>query len=300
MNTRRTPLVLPAAFAALFAATWVFGGAPTSSREAVVHHVGGRVSYIENRGGNIGVLATEAGALVVDAQFAEVAQENEAVVRELAPAGPIWLVNTHWHPDHTGGNEVFAASAQIVAQTNVRRRLAGDATIGGRVREDAPAAALPTITYPNGVKLYFGGEEVRLVHVPHAHTDGDTVVHFVESNVIHMGDVWFQRGYPFIDLDSGGSVQGTVDGVEAVLGWAPPGARFITGHGEAGTAEDLREYLAMIREVRARVAKGLAEGQDVDALMAAGVTADYDARWSWDFIDGRKFVTALVRDAQGS
>lgn len=297
MSSHRAPFVLPLAFLGLFLTAWVGAGAPVPRQEPQVQLVGGRVSYIRNMGGNIAILASEEGGLMIDAQFAEVAQANEAAIREIVPAGPVYLVNTHWHSDHTSGNEYFATFAKILGHKNVRRRLAGDAEIGGRILEDTPPKALPVMTYEEGVTVYFGGETVRLMHVPHAHTDGDTVVHFVESNVIHMGDVYFEIGYPFIDLDSGGSVQGYIDGMKSVLAWAPAGAHILCGHGLASDLDGVRESLAMIETLQARVAEGLAAGKDAETMLAEGITADYDERWSWAFIDGPKFIETLVKDA---
>ena len=297
MKISRTPFVLPFLFCSLFAVAWVSGARSLPRPEVTTVLAAGRVSCLINKGGNIGVLATPEGALMVDSQFADVATENEAAVRELCARGPVYLVNTHWHGDHTGGNAHFGSMAQLLAHVNVRRRLAGDATIEGRVMDELPQAALPTMTFEGGLRVYLGGEEVRLVHVASGHTDGDSIVHFVQSNVIHMGDVYNHAGYPFIDLSSGGSVDGLIATLEDVLSWAPADARFIPGHGRVTGIDELREYHHMVVTIVLAVREGAEEGMGAEELLAAGVTSEYDERWDGGFIDRRKFVEAILADA---
>jgi glyoxylase-like metal-dependent hydrolase (beta-lactamase superfamily II) len=260
------------------------------------HAVRGGVSYISNKGGNIGVLVNAAGSLMVDAQFADVAPENEAAVVALGGGGPVYLINTHWHPDHTGGNAHFASTAQIFAHLNVRRRLEGDSEIGGRVLNDTPRAALPVVLFKTGLKIYFGGEELHLIHAPRAHTDGDTIVYFKEARVIHMGDTYFSGGYPFIDISSGGSAQGLIDAVEGVISWAPEDAWVIPGHGQATDLRGLLAYLEMLKTIVARVRAGAARSLDLDALLAEGVTRDFDSQWGGGFIDARRLVESILAD----
>jgi cyclase len=297
MKSARTPFVLPFLFTSLFGVAWISSAESVPSPDVETMLAAGRVSCLFNKGGNIGVLATPEGALMVDSQFADVAGENEAAVRELCPRGPVYLVNTHWHGDHTGGNAHFAGMAQLFSHTNVRRRLAGDPTIAGRRMEDLPSAALPTMTFERGLRIYLGGEEVRLMHIAPGHTDGDSVVHFVQSNVIHMGDAYNDAGYPFIDLTSGGSVDGLIATIKDVLEWAPSDARFIPGHGRVTGVAEVRAYLSMVETVVAAVRAGAAEGKGLEELLADGVTDPYDERWDGGFIDRRKFVEAILADA---
>jgi cyclase len=224
-------------------------------------------------------------------------KEVEQALKTLADGAPVYLINTHWHGDHTGGNPHFGKQATIIAHENVRRRLVGDESIGGRVSEEAlPAEALPTITYAEGVSLRFNGEEIRLSYVGGgAHTDGDTVVWFTGSNVVHMGDVYFQAGYPFVDTNSGGDVRGIIAAVEQVLETVPEDARIIPGHGEVTGTEGLRDYLEMLRTITGRVEELLAEGFTVDEMMEAEVTAEFDERWgSFAFVPPRRFVESVV------
>jgi cyclase len=298
MKLNRTTVALPFAFVTLFAASWVAGAHGPSASEAKLELVAGRVSCIYNMGGNIAVLATEDGALMVDSQFARVAEENDAAVRSLAKQGPVYLVNSHWHGDHVGGNEYFGNAAKIFAHRNVRRRMAADPEIGGRLGQDVPAVALPVMTFESGLKIYLGGEEVQLHHIAAGHTDGDSVIHFVQSKVIHMGDAYNHAGYPFFDLNSGGSVDGLIATIKGVLEWAPEGARFVPGHGRVTGVDEVREYLAMVETVVAAVRAGAAEGKGADELLEAGVTSAYDERWDGGFIDRRKFVEAILADGE--
>lgn len=302
MKTNRRQPVLAAAFLLLGAGAWVWGqeDAPRGIR---VLPVAGKVSVLNSgRGGNIGLLAGDDGVLLIDDLFANTVGEVEDAVTGLAKGPLTWLVNTHWHGDHTGGNAHFGGRARIVAHANVRRRLSGDAALGGRVAEPAAvAAALPVVTYEDGLSLHFAGEEVIVFHVPGAHTDGDSVIWFKGSGVVHMGDLYFQLGYPFVDLESGGSLQGLVAGVRGVLERVPAETRFIPGHGEVTGAEGLREYLAMLEEVQGRVQKALDEGLKEDEIVALGLTEDLDARWGgFDFVPPESFVRMAVASLSGA
>lgn len=272
---------------------------PTATVET--RAVAGQVHYLVGDGGNAVVMVGEDGVLLVDDKYERHAQAIDAAVRALGHDGPTWLVNTHWHGDHTGSNAHFGAEATILAHANVRRRLAGDAGIGGRVADPAaPARALPVVTYEDGVVLHVNGEDVRVVAVGPAHTDGDSVVWFPGSNVVHMGDLFFELGYPFVDLDSGGDVQGVIDGCRQVLSMVPADARVVPGHGNATDVEGLKAYVAMIEECLRRVRAGVAEGKDADELLAEGVVQDFDARWGgFAFVTPERWVKTLVRYVKG-
>ena len=248
--------------------------------------VAGTVSYLVGDGGNIGVSAGADGLLVVDDKFERLAPAIEAELAKLSPSKPRFLVNTHHHGDHTGANAHFGKSAVILAHENVRARL---------IEEEASAPALPVVTYADGLSLHFNGEEVRLFHVPEAHTDGDTVVWFTGSNVVHLGDLCFMVGYPYVDTGAGGDVEGMIQGLKKVLAEVPKDARFIPGHGDATDRAGVEGYLAMLETITKRVKEGRRSGQDVDALMAAGVTKDFDERWGkFEFVPPRNFVESVV------
>jgi glyoxylase-like metal-dependent hydrolase (beta-lactamase superfamily II) len=282
------PLLAPA-FVLLFLLSVALGRAqeePTVRAEKV----GGAVHVLFGQGGNIGVSSGPDGLLVIDDQFEHLAPKIEAELAKLAPAAdkaaPRFLVNTHHHGDHTGGNAHFGKTALVLAHENVRARLAD---------EKAPVAALPVVTYVEGLTLHWNGEAVRVLHVPGAHTDGDSVVWFQGSNVVHLGDLYFQLGYPYVDVGSGGNVLGLIEGLRALLYELPEDVRVIPGHGTVTGKAELSEYLVMLETITERVRAHLAEGRDVPAMLAAGVTKDFDARWgAFAFVPPEKFVQSVV------
>jgi glyoxylase-like metal-dependent hydrolase (beta-lactamase superfamily II) len=283
MNART--LLLPAALLAL-----ALAAAGTSQEPALrIEPVAGAVSVLFGQGGNVGVSKGADGLLIVDDQFARLAGEIEAALARHAGDGrgtPRFLVNTHHHGDHTGGNAHFGRAALVVAHENVRARLLDEAQ---------PAPALPVVTYADGLALHWNGEEIRLLHVPGAHTDGDSVVWFTGSNVVHLGDLYFQLGYPFVDVASGGSVLGLVEGLSALLARLPDDVRVIPGHGLVTGKEGVREYLVMLTTLTERVRAHLAQGHDAAAMMAAGITKDFDARWGhFDFVPPARFVQSVI------
>jgi len=258
--------------------------------------VRGQVSYLVGAGGNVGVMLGKDGVLLVDDKFAENAKPIEEAVKKLGGGAPAWLVNTHWHGDHTGGNAHFGAAATIVSHLNVRRRLNGDKGLGGRVADAPPAAAaLPEVTYDTQLSLHVNGEEVRLIHLGPGHTDGDSVVWFQGSNVVHMGDLFFNVGYPFIDLDSGGDVEGVIASCKRVLEFVPADAAVIPGHGDATDVAGLMTYVAMLDECLARVRKAHLTGQTVEQMVAADLLKDLNARWgNFAFVTPERWIRTLA------
>jgi len=296
MNSIQKKLCLAAPLLALGTGAVLFGqDAPPPGMRFVP--VGGKVSVLESgRGGNIGVLAGSDGVLMVDDLFANTVDEVEKALHQVAKGEPVWLINTHWHGDHTGANPHFGEKATIVAQTNVRRRLEGDPKIGGRVADPiTPPVGLPLVTYDEGLTLHFDGEDIDVFHEANAHTDGDSVVWFQRSGVVHMGDLYFQLGYPFIDLASGGSLQGMIAGVKDVLARVPASSKFVPGHGEVTGVDGVREYLSMLETIRGRVQEALDEGLDEDQIVGLELTKDLDERWGhFDFVPPESFVRTAV------
>ncbi|HET9595705.1 MAG TPA: MBL fold metallo-hydrolase [Anaeromyxobacteraceae bacterium] len=271
-----------------------------SKVEIKVHKVQGSVYMLEGAGGNIGVSVGDDGIVIIDDQFAPLASKIEAALRSLGDRKVRFVVNTHWHFDHVGGNAYFQQQGPVLAHENVRRRMQeGGELMGGQVKvPPASKDALPVVTFNDRASLHLNGEEIRAIHYPGGHTDGDAVVFFTRSNVVHMGDDFVTYGFPFIDLDSGGSVKGMAAAVRAVIAAAPPDAKIIPGHGKISTVADLRAYADMLEDAAARVQKGIRAGKTADDLKREKVLAGYE-KWSGEFVSTDKFIDTLYLDLTG-
>ena len=233
--------------------------------------------------GNVAVAVGKDEVLIVDDKVAPLADRLRAAIAAISDGRLAFVLNTHWHGDHAGANPAFGEEAPIVAHHNVRRRLSTPQEVRGNVFEPLPEKGLPVITFGDSLSIWFDGEEIRAIHLPRGHTDGDVAVWFTGSNVIHMGDQFFNGLFPFVDLESGGDVEGYARNVAAVLERVPEDAKVIPGHGELGDVEDLREFHRMLVETIAWVRDGIEDGKDLDALKAEGVPARW-ADWAWRFI----------------
>ena len=256
--------------------------------------VAGAVSLLQSPAGNIAVLAGDDGVVMVDTGYAASEQPLRAALKQVSDRPLRFVIDTHIHDDHTGGNAAFQREAPIVAQANVRTRLAAGAKVMNHEVPPAPPAALPQITFEDQLTLHLDGEEIRLIHLP-GHTDGDSIVWFTRANVVHLGDLFVTYGFPFIDLDSGGHVQGMIAANEKVLSLVPVDAKVIPGHGPVCTTADVREYVAMLKETSARVAAGIAQGKTVAQLQQEKALAGFD-KWSHGFFTPEKFIEQLYRD----
>ncbi|MGH9555593.1 MAG: MBL fold metallo-hydrolase [Terriglobales bacterium] len=246
-------------------------------------------------GGNIGVSVGEDGIVLVDDEFEPLVPKIQAALAGITDKPVRFVLNTHWHGDHTHGNKVFGKTATILAQENVRTRMAADTRFDDQPNTPTPQHALPIITFSERATIHLNGEDIRGIHTPHAHTDGDTVVYFPQSNVIHMGDDFFNHWFPFIDLDSGASVRGYIAAVEGVLREAKPGAKIIPGHGPLASVEDLKNFHAMLTESLAIVEAGIKQGKSLDQLKKEKVLAKFDS-WSWQFIKTDGFLEMIYKD----
>ncbi|HLW51962.1 MAG TPA: MBL fold metallo-hydrolase [Candidatus Angelobacter sp.] len=249
-----------------------------SKVEIKVQKVSGSVYMLEGLGGNIGASVGEDGIVIVDDEFLPLADKIEAALKGITDKPVKFVLNTHWHGDHTGGNSHFGEKAPIIAQENVRKRLAS----GGHGRfgdtPPAPKNALPVITFDDKVFVHLNGEDIRAIHIPAGHTDGDSVIFFPQSNVVHMGDDFFNGGiFPYIDLDSGGSVQGMIAGDEKLLSEVPDDVKIIPGHGPIGTKDDLRKFITMLKETSAAVQAGINKHKTLDQLKKEKVLARWDS-----------------------
>lgn len=228
------------------------------------------VAVLFGAGGNIGVSYGEDGTILIDDQFAPLTEKIQKAVADLGAQPVKFLINTHWHGDHSGGNENLGkAGAIIMAHDNVRVRMASDQkTRFGEIKA-SPKAALPVVTYAEGLKLHLNGEEVRVISVPPAHTDGDSIIHWTKSNVIHMGDLFFHKmSYPYIDTGSGGNVRGVIAAAEKALAMADANTKIIPGHGEVATKADLQAYHDMLVAIVGKVDAGIKEGKTLDEIKA--------------------------------
>ncbi|HSQ23700.1 MAG TPA: MBL fold metallo-hydrolase [Pyrinomonadaceae bacterium] len=254
--------------------------------------VSGNVYMLQGSGGNIGVSVGTDGILIVDDQFAPLADKIKAALKSLGEGKLKFILNTHWHGDHTGSNAVFGPEAPIVAQTNVRKRLQEGST--ARKVEPAPKEALPVITFDQSVSVHFNGEEIRAIHFPHGHTDGDAVIFFMGSNVVHMGDDFFNGSFPFVDLDSGGDVDGYVRNVGEVLMKLPAGAKIIPGHGPLGTADDLKRFHRMLTETTEVVRRKIAAGRTLDEIKKDGLPEEWKP-WGTGFVNTDRWIETIYR-----
>jgi len=260
--------------------------------------VGDGVYMLQGAGGNIGVSVGSDGVILIDDQFAPLSDKIKAAVAALG--GPIrFLLNTHWHGDHTGGNENFAKSGVvIVAHENVRRRMSVEqfvAVFNQRVPA-SPTGALPVVTFTDAVTFYLNGDSINVFHVAPAHTDGDAIIWFRRANVIHMGDTFFNGRYPLVDLSSGGSINGMVAAADRVLALADANTKIIPGHGPLGDRAALQNYRTMLATVRDRIRQAVAGGQTLEQVQAAKPTAEFDAVWGKGSITPTRFVEILYTD----
>jgi cyclase len=251
------------------------------------------IHMLQGSGGNMGLSVGSDGVFLIDDQYAPLNGKILAAIAQVAPGPVKLLLNTHWHFDHTGGNEPMGKSGTvIVAHDNVRKRMAVDNFIKAfnkKVPAAAPAA-LPVVTFDQSVTLHLNGEDIRVTHVPHAHTDGDAIVHFPTSNVIHTGDIFFNGFYPFIDVDSGGSLAGLMAAVEKILALSNSKTQIIPGHGPLANRKDLQRYLRMLKGINKEMARQLKNGQTAATIAAAKPTQKYDKKWGGGFLKPEKFA----------
>ena len=233
-------------------------------------------------GGNIGLSTGPDGTFIIDDQFAPLTQKIVAAIKLITDKPVKFVVNTHWHGDHTGGNENFGNSgAVIVAHENVRKRMSSEQFIAAMNSRTpaSPHAALPVVTFSEAVTLHLNGDSVSVTHVSPAHTDGDVIVHFMTANVVHMGDVFNNTGLPFIDRSSGGTSLGVVAAADMVYGMTNAQTRIIPGHGQITDRARLKAWRDAVYAVRERVAREVKAGKTIDAVLAMKLSAEYETEW---------------------
>ena len=296
--------VLLVAVACVFTINWASAQSDDFSKVQIkVTKVAGNVYMLEGAGGNIGASVGKDGIVVVDDQYAPLAERIQAALKGITDKPVRFVINTHYHEDHTGGNSYFQKQAPIIAHDNVRKRLesGGRAGNGGSLKIDAkpaPKEALPIITFDHDVTVHLNGEDIRALYFPAGHTDGDAVIFFPKSNVVHMGDDFVTYGFPFIDIDSGGSIDGMIDGVEKVIGQVPADVKVIPGHGPISSVTDVRAYLEMLKQTREVVAKAIKDGQTLNQMKQAKLLEPWK-KYSGKMIDSDVFLETIYNSLTG-
>ena len=257
-----------------------------SNVEIIPHHVAGNFYYLQGRGGNIGLSIGEDGVVMIDDQFATLTDKILAAIRQLYDGEIRFLINTHVHGDHTGGNENLGKmGVLILARDEVRVRL----------QEQAPEDALPVLTFSDAITIHLNGEEVFAFPVPPAHTDGDTFIHFIESDVIHAGDVFRTTAFPYIDLANGGTLDGTLQALGLLIGTAGPDTMIVPGHGVPSSRMDVMAFRDLIIDVKGQVEEMIASGMSYEQVAAANPTAAYNDRYG----DPERFLQAVYSELGG-
>lgn len=267
-----------------------------SKVEIKASKVDGNIYMLQGSGGNIGVSVGSDGILIVDDQFAPLADKIKAALKTLGDGKLKFVLNTHWHGDHTGGNVVFGPDAPIIAHDNVRKRLATEQKSGvfKRTTPASPKEALPVITFDQSLSVHFNGEEIRVIHFPHGHTDGDSIIFFTNSNVVHMGDDFFSGRFPFVDLESGGNVEGLTKNIGDVIQKLPTGVKLIPGHGPISTLDDLKQYHRMLLETTALVRQKMGAGKTIEQIKVEGLPEEWKP-WGTGFIKTDQWIETIYR-----
>jgi cyclase len=294
MRTSVVTLAAPAALFVIASAASAEDKQDFSKVQIKATKVAGQVYVLEDAnaefsGGNVGVSVGPDGVVLIDDKFAPIAPRLEAALRTVSDKPIRFVINTHYHGDHTDGNAVFGQKSTVIAHENARKRMAASKD------QPIPPAALPVITFEDKLSVHVNGEDIRAIHFPSGHTDTDVVIFFTRSNVVHMGDDFFNGIFPFIDVDGGGSVKGMIANVQKLLEQIPADAKIIPGHGPIATTKELRAYLTMLQGTSAIVEAGIKAHKTADQLKKEKALAKFDS-WAHGFFKADDFIDLLYKD----
>ncbi|MGC3945032.1 MAG: MBL fold metallo-hydrolase [Chryseolinea sp.] len=259
--------------------------------------------FLTGAGGNIGVLVGADGTVMVDDQFAPLSNRINGAIKTIDPGEIRFVINTHLHGDHSGGNENFThMGSTVIAQDNVRKRMSMSST-NSRTKEVTPPrdkAAWPVVTFPNTMSVHLNGEDIELIHLDPAHTDGDVAIWFKQSNVFHLGDMFVTYGYPFIDYESGGTINGFISSLDKLLGLMDDKTRVIPGHGPLCSKADVQKFRDALADIRDQTLAALKKGKPVSEMGSLPIASKYDANWGNGFIKGKDFVFQVAENLKAS
>jgi glyoxylase-like metal-dependent hydrolase (beta-lactamase superfamily II) len=258
---------------------------------------------LKGSGGNIGVMIGKDGTLMIDDQFAPLSNKINGAIKTLDPGEIRFLVNTHIHGDHSGGNENFKRmGVTIVAHDVVRERMSKqqENKAMNRVTPARDKDALPVITFSNKLNFHLNDEDIELIHFDPGHTDGDIAVHFKNANVFHTGDMFVRSGYPFIDVSSGGSINGYISSLDKMMSLMNDNSKIIPGHGELASKADVKAFRDKLADIRDQVAAALKKGKKIEDIPALGITDKYEAEWGKGFVKGKDFVLLVAENLKGT
>ena len=268
-----------------------------SKVEIKATHVAGSVWMLQGAGGNIAVSVGDDGIVMVDDQFAPLLPKIKAALAKISQQPVRFVINTHWHSDHIGGNAGLAGMAAILSHENARKRMQSGGKVLEFVMDPVEPRGLPMLTFQQGVSLWLNGEPVRAIHLQPGHTDGDTVVVFTKSNVVHMGDDFVTYGFPLFDVGIGGSIRGMIGAIDELLPQIPADAKIIPGHGPLSTVADLKKFRGRLDEIVALVSRGLKSGKTVEQMQKEKLLAPYED-WNGGVIKADQYIAMVARELQ--
>jgi len=255
-------------------------------------HISGNYYVLTGGGVNVGVSAGDDGILIIDDHYSTMTDNVRAALREIGSDKPEFILNTHLHGDHTGGNEAFGKDSHIIAHKNVRKRLSIQPREWNRTPAPMPKVGLPVITFDEGLSLHFNGEEIKVIHFSEGHTDGDAIIHFTKSNVYHLSDYYFEGRFPYVDLENGGNVANYLENVGKMIDMIPDDAKIIPGHGDVSSLDELKKYHSMLTETVKFVWNKMSRHNSLEDIIEKGLPKKYK-KWHWNFITEKRWIETI-------